>query len=156
MVVRLLLIVMRMVITFLERRLMCQRESQDVSVISLVIWEFPDDGRAQGWGAHLIISTGAWPTARLWRFEESDTMLLDFVSPMPSTGPDPLETQRRKALQQVRENFQRHSEFSWVTKDERKLLWWPRPLLAKVQGGTKMTSQDPTSSPVWRGNRVSA
>lgn len=65
-----------------------------------------------------------------------------------------METQRRKALQQGRENLQRPSDFSWVTKEERKLLWWPRPFLAKVPGGTKMTSQDPTSNLVWRGNKV--
>lgn len=44
---------------------MCCPESQDGTVISLVTWEFPDDGRAQGWGPRSIILTGAWPTARL-------------------------------------------------------------------------------------------
>lgn len=37
-------------------------------------------------------------------------------------------------------NFQRQWDFSWVTKDERKLHWWQKAFLAKGLDWTKMIS----------------
>lgn len=138
-VVRLLLMVMRMVITFLGRRLMCQLESQDGTVISPVTREFHDDGSAQGWGPRSIISTGAWPTARLWRSEDADAVLLDFVSPVPSTGPDLWKPKREKlsgragrifrdvqilaGSQRMRENSSGDQDQSWLEYQAKQR--WP-------------------------------
>lgn len=165
MVVRLLLIVMRIVITFTGRRLMWLEECQDGFAISLgptgnfTMMEDVSVGPMISWiwldliqlilysmslfmsllheVAHGISTCVCLPTG-LWGLEDTVTRLLDFVSPMPSTGPD-LWNPKEESSPIGQEEFSEILRYQQGTKDERKRPWW-RTFLIKGPDWINMTN----------------
>lgn len=159
-----LLIVMRMVITFIGRGLMCLEEGQDGIVrsreqtrnfimmkkfrVGAYVWLAWFDSILYSISflylcyskLHMVYLFMSAPLPD-WEFEDRDAILLDFASPMPSTWPD-LWNQKETSSK----NFQRHWDFSWVTKDARNLPWWQSAYWLKDQTEQRWQVQGPTGS----------